>query len=303
MNRRLFLQTAVLPASLPGFVLGRGTGQGRRIGCTTVSFRTRFPATRPKGFASSEPDLDLLDVPALFLEKLGIGNVEVWSKHFPEPSEAYGLKLRAAAAKTGARIINVQLDEPPFDLSSPDLSKRRTCLEATRKWMDLAAACGAPSLRANTGGRPDETFDLQTTADSFRQLAEHGEKIGVKILVENHGGHSMKAGSVAAIVKTVNSPWCRSLPDFGNMPGEVTTEQRISFLTPMFPVADLISAKGMEFDENYRHTSYDIGTCVRAAEAAGFKGIYSVELWSPKYLAPDPVRAIQAMIQIIESAL
>lgn len=170
--------------------------------------------------------------------------------------------------------------------------------------MDLAAACGAPSLRANVGGRPGETFDLQTVADAFRQLAEHGEKIGVKILVENHGGHSMKAGSVAAIVKTVNSPWCRSLPDFGNMPADITSpQQRIDFLNPMLPFADLISAKGMEFDEDYRHLSYDAGACVRAAEAAGFKGIYSVELWSPKYLAPDPVRTIQAMIQIIESAL
>jgi type 1 glutamine amidotransferase/sugar phosphate isomerase/epimerase len=274
-----------------------------RIGCTTVSFRMRFPVTRPKDYKPSEPDLDLLDVPAFFVEKLGIRNVEVWSKHFPEQTVAYAAKLRAAAAKAGARIINVQLDEPPFDLSSADAGKRRACIEATKQWMDITAACGAPSLRANTGGRPNEPFDLQTTADSFRQLAEHGAKIGVKILVENHGGHSMKAENVAAIVKAVNSPWCRSLPDFGNMPAEFTAEQRTGFLSQILPFAHLISAKGMDFDTGCRHTSYDIGACVRAAEAAGFRGIYSVELWAPKYIPPDPIRAVKTVVETIRRNL
>lgn len=161
--------------------------------------------------------------------------------------------------------------------------------------MEIAAACGAPSMRANVGGGKGEPFDLGTTADSFRRLAEHGERIGVRVLVENHGGHSMVEGRVAAIVRAVGSPWCRSLPDFGNMPGEVTMGGRLAFLSSMFETADLISAKGMEFDDRYRHTSYEIGACVRAAEAAGFKGIYSVECWAPKYVPPDPFRAVTAV--------
>lgn len=305
LRRRAFLKSAASALAIAPRIQAVASAGDRlsRMGCTTVSFRTRFPATRPKNLTSAGPDLDLLDVPAMFLEKLGIRNIEVWSKHLPEQTVAYAEKLRAASAKAGARIINVQLDEPPFDLSSPDPGKRHACIEATKRWMDLAAACGSPSLRANTGGRADEIFDLPTAVDSFRQLAEHGEHLGVKILVENHGGHSLKAENVAAIVQTADSPWCRSLPDFGNMPAEFTTPQRVAYLNQILPFADLISAKGMEFDEDYRHISYDAGACVRAAEAAGFKGIYSVELWSPKYLAPDPVRAIQAMIQILESAI
>ncbi|MCX7887476.1 MAG: hypothetical protein N3B01_09530, partial [Verrucomicrobiae bacterium] len=100
-------------------------------------------------------------------------------------------------------------------------------------------------------------------------------------------------------VKAVNSPWCRSLPDFGNMPAGFTTEQRVAFLNQILPYAFLISAKGMEFDADYRHTSYDVAACVRAAEQAGYKGIYSIELWSPKYIPPDPVRAVRALADII----
>lgn len=305
MRRRIFIKKLGLGA---GAVLLARPGEANagtmgRLGATTVSFRMRFQSTRPKGMSPTEPDLELLDVPALFVERLGISNVEVWSKHFSEATVAYGEKLRAAAASAGARIINVQMDEPPFDLSGTDSGKRKACIGLTKGWMDIAAACGAPSMRANVGGAKGDAFDLATTVDSFRALAEYGEKIGVKILVENHGGHSMVEGNVAAIVKTVNSPWCRSLPDFGNMPGEVSIEQRIGFLSSMFPVADLISAKGMEFDENYRHTSYDIGACVRAAEAAGFKGIYSVECWAPKYLPADPFKAVKAVAESIRACL
>jgi sugar phosphate isomerase/epimerase len=290
-------------APLLGAGAVRAADRMDRIGCTTVSFRMRFSSTRPKGVQATGPDLDLRDVPALFAGKLGIRNVEVWSKHFGEGTAAYGEKLRAAAAKAGARIVNVQMDEPPFDLSSPDAAARRACIEAAKKWMDVAAACGAPSLRANTGGKKEESFDVSTTADSFRRLAEYGERIGVKILVENHGGHSSKAENVAAIVAAVNSPWCRSLPDFGNMPVEFTTAERVGFLNRILPFADLISAKGMEFDANGGHKSYDIAACVRAAEAAGFKGIYSVELWAPNYVPPDPFAAVKVVAEVVVTAL
>ena len=301
MQRREFLKygaTALI--TRPWLAAAQSTdAKMNRIGCTTVAFRSRFAATRPKNAAPSGPDLDLLDVPAMFVEKLGIRNVELWSKHFPEATIAYGEKVRAAAAKAGARIINIQQDEPPFDLSNPDAEKRRASIAVIKQWMDIAVACGATSLRANTGGRPDEAFDLQTTTDSFRQLAEHGEKVGVKILVENHGGHSVKAENVAAIVRKVGSPWCRSLPDFGNVPAGFTTEQRIAFLNQILPLAHLISAKGMEFDADYKHTSFDIAACVRAAEKSGFKGIYSIELWAPKYTPSDPIRAVRTLTEEI----
>ncbi len=307
MKRRTFLRSAALAMGAAPFLAPRAAraagGKMDRIGATTVSFRMRFPSTRPKEAAPAEADLSLLDVPALFVEKLGISNVEVWSKHFGEATVGYGGKLRAAAEKAGARIVNLQMDEPPFDLSSPDAGKRDACIESTKRWMDIAAACGAPSMRANVGGAKGEPFDLGTTVDSFRRLAEHGGRIGVKILVENHGGHSMVEGNVATIVKAVDSPWCRSLPDFGNVPGEVTMEQRIAFLAPLFPLAELISAKGMEFDGDYRHVSYDIGACVRAAEDTGFRGIYSVECWAPKYLPPDPFRAVQAVADLIRACV
>ena len=271
----------------------------KRIGCTTVCFRNQFPQTRPKDYSQREPDLTLPEVPALFAEKLGVHNVELWSKHFQETSLKYCRTMKAAAEKVGSKIINIQLDDPGYNLSHKDPAQRKKSIEFVSKWMDRTAACGATSLRANVGGSPKEPFDVAVAGESFRQLAEHGRKIGVKILIENHGGHSSDPDKVIAIIKAVDSSWCRTLPDFGNVPADFTQRQRDELLKKLYTHAHLISAKGMYFDENGNHLTYDIGACVRTAEASGFKGIYSAEQWSPKPIAVDALTATRAIIREI----
>jgi len=238
-------------------------------------------------------------VPAFFAEELGVHNVELWSRHFEQTSLKYCHKIRAAATKVGSKIVNIQLDEPGYNLSQSDPEKRKKSIELVKQWMDRAAACGATSLRANTGGSRKEKFNVAVTGDSYSQLAEHGRKIGVKILTENHGGYSSDPENIVSIIKTVNSRWCRTLPDFGNMPTNFTQQQRDEFLKKLYPYAHLISAKGMYFDEQVNHTSYDIGACVRAAEVSGFKGLYSAEQWSPKPIPTDAVSATKSIIREI----
>ena len=314
MNRREFLRrgglalagsTALLatPARSARGGLAERSSKMKRIGCTTVCFRMRFPQTQPKDYSPTEPDLTLIEVPAFFADKLGVHNVELWSRHFQDTSLQYCGKIKAEAEKVGSRIINVQLDEPGYNLSHRDPSERKEGIELVKQWMDRAAACGATSLRANTGGSAKEKFDVAITGDSYRQLAEYGKRINVKILIENHGGHSSDPNNVVAIIKAVNPEalrqWCRTLPDFGNMPADFTLQQRNEYLEKLYPYAYLISAKGMYFDEQGKHLTYDIGACVRAAEASGFKGIYSAEQWSPKPIAIDALTATRSIIQEI----
>ncbi len=272
-----------------------------RIGCTTVSFRSRFPATR-KDKAALADDLTLLDFPLLVAEKLGIHNVELWSQHFADTSLEYGRRIQKAAADVGSRIVNIQLDDPGYHLSHPDKSRRDESVTFVKSWMDRAAACGAPSIRVNTGGGK-QPFNLQHTGNGYRQLADYGQRIGVKVLIENHGGYSRDADNIVALAQYVDSPYCRTLPDFGNMPADFSWDQRSAFLKQLLPFAELISAKGMVFDEQYNHLSYDVGACVKLAEAQGFRGIYSIELWDRSYQAPDPIQAIKQMADIITGQL
>ncbi len=312
MKRRTFLKRG-LAMSAPAAWLGSGrtsraadapidAEKMQRIGCTTVGFRARFPSTRSDKTPRPD-DLTPLDVPRLFARRLGVHNVELWSRHFPDTSLEYCRKIKAAAERVGSRIINIQMDEPGYNLSHPVAAQRHNGVQLVKQWMDRAAACGATSLRANTGGSGNEPFDVNRTAEAFGQLAEHGRKIGVKILIENHGGYSNDPDNVVAILQAVDSPYCRALPDFGNMPTTFTPQQRAEFLGKLFPYAHLVSAKGMVFDEKYRHVTYDVGACVRLGEAAGFRGVYSVELWTPRDEPADPIRAVKQMIRIITASI
>jgi sugar phosphate isomerase/epimerase len=269
----------------------------RRIGITTVCFRDRFAATRDKnaGPVPAGQELTLLTAPKFIADSLGLHNVEIWSAQFADMSLDYCKQIRAAAEAVKSRITNIQVDGSE-NLSDPDAAKRAASVETIKRWMDRAAAVGAPTCRANTGGGSPEAWDLNRTADSFRQLAEYGKKIGVKILVENHIGYSADIDKVVAIIKAVNNPYCRAICDWGNSP---KNEGQVAALSKLFPHLELVSAKELDFDENNRHVNYDVVPIIKATEASGYKGIYSIEFYGkpPK----DTVAAARDMIKALSA--
>src|SRR5262245_56538875 len=314
MNRRRFLQQGSRALAVAPFVLGRAPAEGvqgtttsippavlSRIGITTVCFRERFPATRSKG-ATAPPggDLTLLTAPKFIADQLGLHNVEIWSAQFAETSLDYCKQIKAAADAVGSKIIDIQVDGRE-NLSDPDAAKRADSIATIKQWMDRAAAVGAPRMRANTGGGPPNAWDVNRTADSFRQLADYGKKIGVKILIENHIGYSADIDKVVQLAKAVNDPNCRVISDWGNTPS-TSPADRVAGLSKLFPYLELVSAKELDFDEENRHVSYDIVPLVKATEASGFRGIYSIEFYSDKP-PRDVVAAVKDEMQTIAANL
>jgi sugar phosphate isomerase/epimerase len=315
MHRRRFLQHGARALAAAPFLPLAGTvakaagdfagGQPlpaavlNRIGITTVCFRERFPATRTKGApAPADGELSLLTAPKMIADQLGLHNVEIWSAQFADTSVDYCKQVKAAAAAVGSRIIDVQVDGPE-NLSDPDQAKRTASIATIKQWMDRAAAVGAPRMRANTGGGSAAAWDVNRTADSFRQLADYGKTIGVKILIENHTGYSADIDKVVELVKTVDHPNCGVISDWGNTPS-TSPADRVAGLSKLLPHLELVSAKELDFDDSNKHVSYDIVPLIKATEASGFKGIYSIEFYSnrpPK----DVVGAARDMMQTIAS--
>ena len=272
-----------------------------RIGITTVCFRERFPATRSKGApAPAGEDLTLLTAPKFIADTLGLHNVEIWSAQFADTSLDYCRQIKAAAAAVGSKIIDIQVDGRD-NLSDPDAAKRAASIAMIKEWMDRAAAVGAPRMRANTGGGPPEAWDVSRTADSFKQLAEYGKKIGVKILIENHTGYSADIDKVVQLAKAVDDPNCRIISDWGNTPS-TSPADRVAGLSKLFPYLELVSAKELDFDDQNKHVSYDIVPLIRATEASGFRGIYSIEFYSNKP-PRDVVAAAKDMMHTIAATI
>jgi sugar phosphate isomerase/epimerase len=317
MKRRTFLkQSGRALAAAPLFSLASGLldatgaeaaaqaaspGVMKRIGITTVCFRSMFPKSLGlPGVQGNGGNLTLLEAPKFIADNLGIHNVETWNMQFAETSMDYCRKLKAAADAVGSRFFNVQLDLGPGDnLSDPDEAKRAATITAMKQWMDRAKAIGATSLRANTGGGPDSAWDPKRTADGFRQLADYGQGIGVKVLIENHIGYSADIDKVVQVVKAASHPNIGVICDWGNTPANGTIQQKIDALKKLFPYLYLVSAKELDFDAQNRHISYDIVPIIKATEASGFKGIYSIEFYTDKQPPKDVVAAAKSMAQTL----
>ncbi len=316
MKRRTFLQQSGRAlAAAPLFSLAPGLfdaasadaaqaiapGVLKRIGITTVCFRSMFPKSMGlPGVQGAGGNLTLLEAPKFIADNVGLHNVETWNMQFAETSMDYCKKLKAAADAVGSRWINIQLDLGAQDnLSDPDPAKRAATITAMKQWMDRAAAIGAASMRANTGGGPESAWDPKRTADGFRQLAEYGQGIGVKVLIENHIGYSADIDKVVQVVKAVNHPNVGVICDWGNTPANGTLQQKIAALSKLFPYLYLVSAKELDFDAQNRHISYDIVPIIKATEASGFKGVYSIEFYTEKQPPHDVAAAAKSMAQTL----
>jgi sugar phosphate isomerase/epimerase len=271
-----------------------------RLAVTTVSFRERYAVRL--GNAWTPATDHFLNAPRFVKENLGLTSLEVWNLQFEEDTNDYCLRLREAADRAGVKLVNIQLDSG-YDLSSADADARRSSIAFVQRWIDRAALLGASSVRANLDGtQAVGVFPLERVVDSFRQLTAYGRSKGVKILVENHVGHSVNIQNPVSVLKSVNDPWCRAIADWGNTPAPSLSD-RIAQLALLSPWLDLVSAKVANFDADYKVTDYDIAALTEATERSGFSGLYSVELFNMANPPADTVRAARSVVGTIERAI
>ena len=309
MRRRDFLKHGSFVLAAPLFrsaVSGalaatQQAGSFDRIGIATWSFRHMLVTGQGRGARAGAPAapparalMTALDAPKFVREELGLQQLEIIINHLDERTVAYAEKIRAAADAVGVRFINFQLGG---QMSNPDPAARAASINEIKEGMKIAAALGAPSVRADVGGGPNQTLDLAITAESYKQLADFGATIGVMPMPENHGGHSSDPDKLVSIMKAVD-PRVKAIVDWGNWRVQ-DQAQRIEFTRKLLPFTGIVSAKFDRFDENYS-PSYDVGELVRLVEASGYRGKYSIEITT----APaDMVRAATVARETIAANL
>jgi sugar phosphate isomerase/epimerase len=266
-----------------------------RIGIATWSFRHLLAAGRnPKMPEPERAVMTALDAPKFVREELGLRQLEIIINHLDERTIAYAEKVRAAADKAGVQFINFQLGG---QMSAADPAVRAKSIEEIKEGMRIAAALGAPTVRADVGGKQGEPLDLAITADSYKQLVEFGSTIKVMPMPENHGGHSTDPDTLVSIMKAID-PRIRAIVDWGNFRVE-NQAQRIESTKKLLPYTGLVSAKVDRFDADYR-PGYDVAELVRLVEGSGYKGKYSIEITNAP---PDIVRGARVATEIIREAL
>ena len=303
LSRRAFLKSsaafaavagcapALSPSGRPASVAASADPMDR-IALTTVTFRFRFAQTRPADYAGTEGLLTLPQAPAYFRGRFGVRIVELWSQPFDSTDAGYLAEIRRAVERAGSRVVNVQIDQP-YNLASADEAERQASVALVNEWVDVARAVGAPSIRANAG-----TGMVATAVRSLREVAAYARTRGVRLLTENHGGISTDLPVLLQILDALDGD-VRAVADFGNFPDGT---DRFDALARLIPYTDLVSAKTLLFDGG-EHTSFDFDRCVRTAEAAGFRGVYSGEQWDPSTDPLDAETIADWMVAHLRSAL
>lgn len=216
-----------------------------------------------------------------------VGDVYRTTTEF-DPSSASGKrwleKMANKQVTTGTKCHHIS-NNAPRDICELDADKRRTGIEVAKKWLDGAAMLGAKSMRVNSGGPriapcPVATADypkndalaqyLTNCIESFKEMADYGGKVGVKVTLENHWGLTANPINIRIIVDEVNSPWCEASPDFCNWEHEYLMYHGLEDLAPYAHTN--VHAKYWN-----RWKDPDVQRCVRIMTNAKYMGIFALE--------------------------
>jgi sugar phosphate isomerase/epimerase len=249
--------------------------------------KDRFPGVRQMDLWSSL--FGDVDDDSMFTEtSASVGGNARSIREF-DPSSAPGKKwldrLADKIAATGVRCHHVS-NNAPRNISDLDPAARRQGIDVAKKWLDGCARIGAKTMRVNTGGpriapaataaqgnypKNDEIVKYFANAiESFKEMADHGGKVGVKVTIENHWGLSADPMHIRIILDEVNHPYCEASPDFCNWEHEYMLHHGLQALLPY--THSTVHAKYWD-----RWQNFDVGRSVRVLTQGGFRGIFALE--------------------------
>lgn len=275
ITRRTFIETcavlAAAPQARPAAAPDIHFPSAPRDRLAVASYPFRSFMDRP-----GHPGLKLTDFAAMAVEKFGIRNIEPLSNHFPSTEPAYLDELRHAVEQAHSHIVNIPASVGA-SLYDPDPARRGKAIAGSKKWVDIAVAVRSPSIRVHIQGARGVPPDVGRAAESLKEVAEYGAANNVMINLENDDLETEDAFFLVKVIDTVNSPWLRGLPDFGNSMMKGDEDFNYRAVEAMFRHAYNIShVKDSEVD-NGKVFRVSMAKTFGIANAAGYRGYFSME--------------------------
>ncbi len=305
-SRRLFLEGAVAGGALMGLgsrVWAAPDESGKPAAGKIGDFKISLAewSLHKSLFAKK---IDNLDFPKIAREEYGIEAVEFVNQFFKDKAHdsEYLRDLKKRANDAGVTCVLIMIDGEG-DLTSKGDDQRTKAVENHKKWVDAAAALGCHAIRVNTGSHYSPT-DVGSIADGCGRLADYGEKNGISVICENHGGPSSDPNSLIALMKAVGKPTFGTLPDFGNFPikdGKYTIDV-YDAIARMMPYAKGVSAKSHDFDESGKETMLDYARIMKIVTDAGYHGFVGIEYEGSKLGEPEGIRATKKLLESVRGS-
>jgi L-ribulose-5-phosphate 3-epimerase len=255
--------------------------------------------------ALQKKELDNLDFAKVSKEQYGIDAIEYVNQFFKDKAgdQAYLTELKKRADDLGVKILLIMIDGEGA-LGDASLTKRAKAVENHYQWVEAAKFLGCHSIRVNAASSGSYEDQVHRAADGLRAVTEYGDKHGINVIVENHGGLSSNGQWLAAVIKKVDHKRCGTLPDFGNFRVSKDEEyDRYKVVTELMPFAKAVSAKSHDFDEHGNETKTDYRKMMKIVLDAGYRGYVGIEYEGSKISEPEGILATKKLLERVRNEL
>jgi sugar phosphate isomerase/epimerase len=258
---------------------------------------------------------------AKIARSVGIDGIEYVNQMFADKAKdnAYLGEMKKRADGEGVKSLLIMCDREG-NLGDPDDAKRKLTVENHLKWLDAAAFLGCHSIRVNAASNPKLTPEEQAklAADGLHSLCVEGDKRGLFVVVENHGGTSSNGKWLTGVMKLAGHPRVGVLPDFGNFYTDrdngvlYNPYQGVREFMPW--VKQAVSAKAYDWDTGAgkyytedrrepREITLDFKRLVEIVVKAGYKGYIGVEYEGQKHTEIEGIKRTKQALEEIRAEL
>jgi sugar phosphate isomerase/epimerase len=304
---------------------GGGGGQGN-AGMTNAQMKEKYG------------EITMLDFPQFTKDTFpGVTHMDLFSGLFGDvtddsmfagrgfdPSSASGRKwldkLAAKMAATGVKCQHIS-NNAPTNLAGPDEDLRKAGVDTAKKWLEGCAVLGVksmrmnspqalgPSIRPNAIPRSNDGYPrnldiiplLDAAIESYKEMADYGGNLGIKVTFENHWGLAADPMNIRIMLDTINHPYCEASPDFCNWEHDYMLFNGLKALAPYSHTN--VHAKYWDRwgDKN------DVQRSTRIMLAGGFKGTFALEyeagplngVEGAKYLYKEVLAALSSPAPVV----
>ncbi|MGE3317446.1 MAG: sugar phosphate isomerase/epimerase family protein [Planctomycetaceae bacterium] len=273
------------PAASP---VVRTGGSHMKLSIAAYSFNRLLPTRKPLSeFQSAKMTLD--DV-VEFAAKQDLDGVELTSYYFPTDLDSkYLMHLKEMTFRLGLDISGTAIGN---DFCLPSGEARNENLALTRRWIDNAAAIGAPVIRIFAGTTPEDDSEEAAVArciEGINESLDYAAEKGVVLALENHGGITSTPEQLLKIVHGVKeSPWFGVNFDSGNF----YTADPYADLEKIAPYTVNAQIK-VSVSPDKKKAPADFGRIVNILRTAGYRGYLVLEYEEDE----DPLTTIPGVLK------
>jgi len=258
--------------------------------------------------------MDNRDFAAIAKNDYGIDAIEYVNQFFKDKAKdkAYLTELKKRADDNGV-YTNLIMIDGEGGMAEVEPKKLQQSLENHYKWVDAAKFLGCQAIRVNAFSNGTAEEAAKAAVEGLSTLAEYAAKVGLNVIVENHGGYSSNGKWLSGVMKEINMPNCGTLPDFGNFcvkrtkgvwQGDCVEEyDRYMGVSEMMPFAKAVSAKSHEFDAQGNETQTDYMKMLQIVKDAGYTSYLGIEYEGDTLSEEEGVRATKALLERVGKAI